>query len=85
MTFGEGKLAMDKRIVRFEDKFWKIRTDIGDLPASEQKELKEYFDEIRMPYRIIDGGLCVSGDVDRDAIFERMEHFYDGRAEVYPF
>ena len=76
---------MDKRIIRLEGKFWKIRTDIGDLSESEQNELKEYFNEIRMPYRIIDGSLCVPDGVDRSLIFERMEYFYDGRAQVYPF
>ena len=76
---------MDKRIIRLEDDFWKIRTDIGELSESEKKELKEYFDEIRMPYRIINGRLCVSAGVDKASIFEMMEHFYEGRAEVYPF
>jgi hypothetical protein len=76
---------MDTRIVRLEDDFWRIRTDIGELAESERNELKEYFDEIKMPYKIIAGSLCISGRVDRDAIFERVEHFYDGRAEVYPF
>lgn len=76
---------MDTRIIRIEGEFWRIRTDTGELSESEQNELKEYFDEIKMPYRIIAGRLCVSGAVDREAIFERMEHFYEGRAEVYPF
>jgi hypothetical protein len=76
---------MDKRIIRLEDGFWRIRTDMGELSQSEQKELKQYFDEIRMPYKIIDGRLCVSDGVDKAAMFERMEHFYEGRAEVYPF
>lgn len=76
---------MDKRIIRLEDNCWSIRTDVGDLSASEQAELKEYFNEIRMPYRIINGGLCVPDGVDQASIFERMGFFYDGRAEVYPF
>ena len=76
---------MDKRIVRLEDGFWKISTETGGLSKLEQEELEEYFNEIRMPYRIISDSLCISGVVDRDAIFERMKHFYDGRADVYPF
>jgi len=48
-------------------------------------EMIEYFDEIRLPYRLIDGCLCIDGGVVRDAVFERLEHFYDGRAEVLPF
>jgi hypothetical protein len=76
---------MDKRIIRLEDNFWRIRTDVGELSASEQEELKEYFNEIKMPYRIINGSLCVPDGVDQASIFERIEYFYDGRAEVYPF
>lgn len=76
---------MENRIVRLEVGFWRIRTDIGELPESEQTELKEYFDEIRLPYKYIEGKLCVPDGVERDTIFERIEHFYDGRAEVYPF
>jgi len=76
---------MDKRIIRLEDNYWRIRTDIGELSASEQEELKAYFNEIRMPYRIINGSLSVPDGVDQASIFERMEYFYDGRAEVYPF
>ena len=83
--YDERKLDMDKRIVRLEDKLWRIRTDIGEISESEQVELKEYFNEIRMPYKIIADSLCVPGKVDIELIFERLEHFYDGRAEVYPF
>lgn len=76
---------MEKRIVRLEEGSWRIRTDIGKLPKSEQIELIEYFNEIRLPYRLIDGCLCIVGDVDRESVFECLEHFYDGRAEVFPF
>ena len=76
---------MDKRIIRLEDGVWRIRTDIGELSESEQAELKEYFDQIKMPYKIIEGVLCIPDKVERATIFERMEHFYEGRAEVYPF
>ncbi len=76
---------MEKRIVRFENELWRIRTDGGEIPEPEQKELEEYFAEIKLPYRLVDGRLCVAGGVDRDAVFERLEHFYDGWAEVFPF
>jgi hypothetical protein len=76
---------MEKRIVRFEDEVWRIRTDVGELPGSERKELEEYFGEIKLPYRLADGHLCIAGGVDRDAVFERLEHFYDGWADVLPF
>ena len=76
---------MEKRIVRLEGESWRIRTELGELPKSEEAELKEYFDEIRMPYKIEVGSMCISGRVDREAMFERMAHFYDGRTEVLPF
>ena len=76
---------MEKRIVRFENDLWRIRTDAGELSKSEQMELIEYFDEIKLPYCFSDGFLCIVGGVGRDTVFERLEHFYDGRAEVFPF
>lgn len=76
---------MEKRIVRLEKDLWRIRTDAGELPKSEQVELIEYFDEIKLPYCLADGCLYIVGEVGRDAVFERLEHFYDGRAEVFPF
>lgn len=77
---------MEKRIVRFEEDLWRIRTDAGELPESEKMELIEYFDETKLPYRLTDGGrLCIVGEIDRDVVFERLEHFYDERAEVFPF
>lgn len=76
---------MDKRIIRLEENLWRIRTDAGELPETERMELIEYFDEIKLPYRIVGDCICIVGEIDREAVFERMEHFYDGRAEVFPF
>ena len=76
---------MEKRIIRFENEAWQIRTDTGELPQSEQSELIEYFDELKLPYRLAGDCLYIVGEIDRDTVFERMEHFYDGRAEVFPF
>jgi len=76
---------VEKRIIRFEDDMWRIRTDVGDLPKSERSELIEYFDEIRLSYRLVGGRLCIVGEIDRETVFEIMEHFYDGRADVLPF
>ncbi len=73
---------MDKRIIMLEGDSWRIRTDSGVLSKSEQAEVREYFDVIRMPNRILGGKLTVASGVDRDTISERMEYFYDGRAEV---
>jgi len=80
-----GKHSMTKRIVRLEGNLWRVRSEQGELDAAEQQELRDYFDEIRMPYRIDHGGPCVLGSISWEALFERLEHFYNGRAEVYPF
>lgn len=76
---------MDKRIIRFENDMWRIRTDVGELPKSERSELIEYFDEIKLPYRLAGNCLYIVGEIDRGTVFERVEYFYDGRAEVFPF
>ncbi len=76
---------MTKRIVRLEENLWRIRPEQGELDAVEQQELRDYFDEIRMPYRLRGGGACVLGSISWEALYERLEHFYAGRAEVYPF
>lgn len=76
---------MEKRIVRLEDNVWHVRTESGELDDSERAELIEYFDEIKLPYRLVNGCVCIPGEVDMESVFERLEHFYDGRAEVLPF
>ena len=76
---------MKTRVVRLEDDLWHIRTDTGELSESERDELIEYFGEIKLNYRVAKGHVCITGEVDRDSVFERMNHFYDGRAEVLPF
>jgi hypothetical protein len=74
-----------KRIVRVEDGYWRIRSEKRELRATEHRELIEYFDEIRFPYEVINGRVRVPESVDVQDIFERLEHFYEGRAEVLPF
>jgi hypothetical protein len=76
---------MEKRIVRLEDNVWHVRAESGELADSERAELIEYFDEIKLPYRLGNGRLCIPGEVDRQSVFERLEHFYDGYAKVLPF
>ena len=76
---------MEKRIVRLEDDLWRIRTDTGELPTSERDELIEYFGEIKLNYRVVTGHVCIAGSIDSGSVFEQLEHFYDGRAEVLPF
>jgi hypothetical protein len=79
------KKALPNRIVRLVGDLWRIRPDQGELDAVEQQELRDYFDEIRLTYRIEHGRLCVPGSISWETLYERLEHFYDGRAEVYPF
>jgi hypothetical protein len=43
---------MPERIVRLEEDYWRIRSPEGELAAEEQAELRAYFDEIRLPYRL---------------------------------
>jgi hypothetical protein len=76
---------MEKRIVRLEKNAWRIRTEAGEIPESERAELVEYLDEIEMPHCMHEGRLCILGKVDRNSVFKRVEHFYDGRMEVLPF
>ena len=76
---------MTKRIVRIEGDLWRVRSDQGELDAAEQQELKDYLDEIRLPYRMDHGRPCVWGSISWEVLFESLEHFCDGRAEVYPF
>ena len=76
---------MPNRIVRLEEGLWRIRLDEGELAPGEQEELKGYFDEIRMPYRLEHGSLCVAGSVSWETLYERLQPFYDARADVCPF
>ena len=76
---------MKKRILRLEDDCWYVRTDKGELPASEQQKLEDYLIENRMPYKTNEGCLFISGEIERNTIFEVIELFYKDKAEVYPF
>jgi len=38
-----------------------------------------------MTYGFERGRLCVPGSVSWEAIYETLQHFYDGRADVFPF
>jgi hypothetical protein len=79
------KKPLPNRIVRLEEDLWRIRPDQGELDAAEQQELRDYFDEIRLPYRVEHGRPCVPGSTSWETLYELLVHFYDGRAEVYPF
>ena len=77
--------SLPARVVRLEDDYWRIRSDQGELALGEQDELAAYFDGIRLPYKLFRGRPCVSDVVPWEVIQEKLEHFYDGRAEVLPF
>ena len=79
------KKPLPNRIVRLEGDLWRIRPDEGELDSVEQQELRRYFDEVRLPYRIVHGRPCVSGNIAWETLYELLVHFYNGRAEVYPF
>ena len=79
------KKTLSPRVVRLEGKLWRIRPDRGELDAAEQQELRDYFGEVGLPYRIEQGRLCVPESISWATLSERLEHFYAGRAEIYPF
>jgi hypothetical protein len=76
---------MKIRVVRLEDGYWRIRSAKRDIGADEQRRLIEYFAEIRLPCKIIGGRIRVPDSVPWSDISERLEHFYDGNADVLPF
>jgi len=66
------KQSLPGRIVRMEQGFWRIRLDRGELDAVEQQELEDYFGEIRMPYRIRGGRLCIPESVSWVSLHGRL-------------
>ncbi len=77
--------CMLRRIVTLENQLWRIRPEHGEIDVAEEQELRDYFGRVGLPYRIENGRACVLGSVGWAALYERLAHFYDGRAEVYPF
>jgi hypothetical protein len=76
---------MEKRILRLEDEFWRIRTDRGELADEERNALRAYLDEKGFKIAMIDDSLAISGELTRKEVFETIESFYEGKAEVFPF
>ena len=76
---------MPPRIVRLENNLWRIRPEQGEIDVAEEQELRDYFGEVGLPYRVEHGRACVLGSIGWDQLYERLQHFYEGRAEVYPF
>jgi nicotinic acid phosphoribosyltransferase len=76
---------MEKRILRLEAKFWRIRTDTGKLADAERNALRAYLDEKGFKTAMIDDNLAIAGELTWQEIVEHIELFYEGKADVYPF
>ena len=50
---------MEKRILRLEDHFWRIRTDTGELADAERNALRAYLDEKGFKTAMIDDNLAM--------------------------
>jgi len=77
--------SMEKRILRLEDEFWRIRTDTGELTDAERDTLRAYLDEKGFKTAMIDDNLAIAGELTWQEIVEPIEGFYKGKADVYPF
>jgi len=76
---------MEKRILRLEDEFWRIRTDTGELADAERNALRAYLDEKGLKTAIIDDNLAIACKLTWQHVVETIEGFYEGKADVYPF
>ena len=78
---------MKQRVIKKGDgAHWCITTEeFKKTPDKERKELKDYFDEIRLNYHEVDGDILIDGSVEWKAIQEVMDHFYDDWATFTPF
>jgi len=54
---------MEKRILRLEDDFWRIRTDTGELADAERNALRAYLDEKGFKTTMIDDNLAIAGEL----------------------
>lgn len=79
------KETLPYRIVRLEGDVWTVRPDTGELGAEEQQDLSTYLDEVRMPYQIQNGQICIPESITWESLDECLSRFYAGRAEVCPF
>ena len=78
-------ISMEKRILRLEHEFWRIRTDTGERADAERNALRAYLDEKGCKTAIIDDNLAIAGKLTWQHVVEPIEGFYEGKADVYPF
>jgi hypothetical protein len=76
---------MEKRILRLEDEFWRIRTDTGELPDAKPNALRAYLVEKGFNTAMIGDNLAIAGELTWQEVIEPIEGFYGGKADVYPF
>ena len=78
-------ISMETRILRLEDEFWRIRTDTGELAGTERNALRAYLDEKGFKIAMIDDNLVIAGKLTWTEVFEPIQGFYEGKADVCPF
>jgi hypothetical protein len=76
---------MEKRILRLEDEFSRIRTDTGELADAERDALRAYLDGKGFKTAMIDDNLAIDGELTWQEVVEPIEDFCEGKADVYPF
>ena len=57
----------------------------GELADSERNALRAYLDEKGFKTAIIDDNLVIAGKLTWTEVFEPIDGFYEGKADVYPF
>ena len=60
-------------------------TDTGELAGTERNALRAYLDEKGFKTAMIDDNLVIAGKLTWTEVFEPIQGFYEGKADVYPF
>jgi hypothetical protein len=76
-------ISMEKRILRLEDEFWRIRTDTGELTDAERDALRAYLDEKGFKTAMIDDNLAIAEPrIEPEIIFKLALALAPGMAET---
>ena len=64
-----------------------MRTNFGGYAQTQVRSpiLRAYLDEKGFKTAIIDDNLAIAGELTWKEVFEPVEGFYKGKADVYPF